>query len=70
MPRVNLTEMLLRSEKPGEFWDTTTPGLVVRKGARKRTFFAVRRLPGEPQPTWRRVGDGAGGCAHSRPGCA
>ena len=57
MPRVTLTDNLLKSTKTGEFWDTAVPGLVVRMGARKKTFFAARRRPGAAQPTWHKVGE-------------
>ena len=55
--KIALTDRSLQSLKPtGErsvIWDALLPGHAVRLSARgKRSFYAVKRRPGQPQPTW------------------
>ena len=61
--KVSLTDKFLKALKPAPagkrvtYWDVE-PGLAVQVGARgKPSFFAVRRLPGATQPTWRKLGE-------------
>ena len=55
--KIALTDRSLQSLKPtGErsvIWDALLPGHAVRLSARgKRSFYAVKRRLGQPQPTW------------------
>jgi integrase len=62
--KIVLTDRAMQALKPAPagkrvtVWDAAQPGMAVQVGARGRpTFFAVRRLPGAAQPTWRKLGE-------------
>ena len=62
--KVALTDRFLKALKPvadghprRNIWDVE-PGLVVQVGTKgKPSFFAVGRMPGAKQPTWRKLGE-------------
>src|SRR5271167_127032 len=58
-----LTDRSLKALKPAVdgarqvVWDSLMPGMAVRVSAKgKRSFYAVKRLPGAAQPTWHLLG--------------
>jgi hypothetical protein len=59
--RIGLTDRRLKALKPatdgrGIVWDAILPGLAVRVGKTRRTFYAVRRRAGQSNPSWISLG--------------
>ena len=60
--KIALTDRSLQALKPSAerviIWDALMPNTAVRVGRRGRpAFYIARRMPGAPQPTWRKLGE-------------